>query len=153
MNFCPKCGFKLNEGSKFCPNCGAKLDNMENGDIYREYSYNNRVNNIVPLEGTHKLSKISLVFGIITLSTVLFIFLLIAVAGDQPIGPGGRIMLVFLMVGPIIFSFLSIGLAIPGFVITKRRNRATGVAIASLVISIIIGVGLFLLVIMSSFQE
>lgn len=45
-NFCPNCGFKLEENFKYCPNCGIELGGAEHhspepsrGYVEREYEY------------------------------------------------------------------------------------------------------------------
>ena len=47
MNYCPKCGNKINDGDKFCSNCGYKVEVVieRNDDYYSNNYIKNRVSN------------------------------------------------------------------------------------------------------------
>ena len=44
MNYCPKCGNKVDENTTYCPNCGARLEEGNTTII------NNYYNNVPPIE-------------------------------------------------------------------------------------------------------
>ena len=65
MNYCPKCGNKINDGDKFCSNCGYKVEVVieRNNDYYS----NNYIANRISYE-TPGASKVAFILSLIGLA-------------------------------------------------------------------------------------
>ena len=139
MGFCPKCGAKAVDGSLYCPGCGYKLAggeapektrniNNNNGSIFAQRPVTNTVQNNQYF--THPLAKAALVMSIICLSMIVFGFLCAFVPGLAGLG---ALMFVLGILGGIV----SLGLSIPGLIITSKRKYKSSPAVAALILSII----------------
>ena len=142
MGFCTKCGTKLNDGDLFCPNCGTRVERAEetNNNYYGDINNFPTKNAVVPVidnsNRSHPLARAGLIVSLLGLGLIGLFFLIFGFAyGEQDRGLAvlASLCLVFGVVG----CAISLGLAIPGFIITKKRGYAKGVAIAGLVLAII----------------
>lgn len=142
MNFCPKCGKKLEETSHFCPNCGFNIDSRESVENNANVVLENP-RPIVPLTKPHMLSVIGLILGGIAFVVMLILGIYIAINYDKRVGPGAGILIVMSTMIFFVFGVASLGLAIPGFIITKKRMGPKLVAVIALIIGILNSITIF----------
>ena len=136
MSYCTKCGNELKDGDLFCSKCGAKVELIEvKEDIFSDNYNTNRVSYT-----THKCSKIGLILAIIGL--VFFVIFVAVVAKYYhyyELPKNVVSVLALLMLATFVLGGASLGLSIPGFIISKKRKIKSGVAITALILSIILG--------------
>ena len=144
MNYCPKCGNKLNENDKFCSNCGYKIESEEvetkemTGKDFFNSTYTPTPSNEIHTK-THPLAKASFILCFISIGSIALLFILTAISSTID---GSQAVITLFGVLSILFGILagaaSLGTAIPGFIITKKRNYPKPIALAALIIAIII---------------
>ena len=117
MKYCTKCGSQLNDSDVFCPKCGTKsvVENKQE-DIYS--------NNYADKEEykSNTVGKIAFILSIVGL--VLFNGLMFMIGFGDYIFPA--------------LTGASLGTAIPGFVISRRRKANKRIAIAGFVLALIL---------------
>ena len=142
MNFCPKCGNKLNENDRFCSNCGEevviKATNTSAGkDFFNSTCAPNQqmINNT----NTHPLAKASFILSLVSIGMFVIIFIIFGIYYNEESVDSGIILL---LSGTVLIGMLTgiaaLGTAIPGFILTKKRNHPKKIAITALVLSIIV---------------
>lgn len=142
MGFCTKCGTKLNDGDVFCPNCGSKVQGENDELEYKAYGDINNFPTTKPQENvdnsnnTLPLAKGGFIMSVISLSmTALgFVGAIIAYNAEQESLYSISMLMFYL---GLIGGVVSLGLAIPGFIITKKKGFKKVLAIAGLVLAII----------------
>ena len=141
MNYCPKCGTKLNAEDKFCSGCGATIKDgvVEEREQTEEFYNPKSTQQQVVYTTSHPLAKMGFVFSLISFGLIiLFLLLCVArVAASSSVNTIDAIAIISLMVG-IVLGLVSLGLAIPGFIISTKRKYPKKIAIAGLVLSIIV---------------
>ena len=140
MSFCSKCGAKLNDGDLFCHNCGAQVDVKPQQEKYYG-DIDNFPTKKAPVtinnsNVSHPLAKAGLIVSIIGLALMGLFFVTLGFAYGEQSTDLLLISTLSLLFG-IVGCVVSLGLAIPGFILTKKRGYAKGVAIAALILAII----------------
>lgn len=144
MNYCPKCGNKLNENDKFCSNCGEKIEvevrtSSSAGKDFFNSTYTPTPTQTVDKTKTLPLAKVAFILSLTSIG--LIILFVVFAALSYCVNDESRIFDIFgvlsLLFG-IILGMSSLGLAIPGFILTRKRNYPRPIAIAALVLAIII---------------
>lgn len=140
MSFCSKCGAKLNDGDLFCHNCGAQVDAKPQQEKYYG-DIDNFPTKKAPVtinnsNVSHPLAKAGLIVSIIGLALMGLFFVTLGFAYGEQSTDLLLISTLSLLFG-IVGCVVSLGLAIPGFILTKKRGYAKGVAIAALILAII----------------
>lgn len=129
MKYCTKCGSQLNDSDVFCPKCGTKsvVENKQE-DIYS--------NNYADKEEykSNTIGKIAFILSIVGL--VLFNGLMFMIGFGDYIFPAGLFVLLYLLL--LALTGASLGTAIPGFVISRRRKANKKIAIAGFVLALIL---------------
>lgn len=155
MNFCPKCGNKLNNQDLFCSNCGAKIEDRVQQVVSqspgKDFFNSTCEPTVVETKGSPVLSTVSLILSITGIACLIACFAIaIAAYGDATNTQVLFFTLLFMV--SFVLSAVSLGLGIPGFVLSKKRRIKSAMAIAALVVSCI-AVSLFLvLYIIASFE-
>ncbi len=136
MSYCPKCGAKVEEGDLFCYSCGYKVgsgDTPESADENVErpgidYSENETK--------TYSLSKAGFIMSIVSLGLIALGFIGAILAYNSMLDALYRLSETIFYLG-LLGGAVSLGLAIPGFVITKKKCYKKTIAVAALVLAII----------------
>ena len=151
MKYCTKCGAKLNDDDLFCGNCGAKVNSSETPKASFEetkeedYFSNNYAENRVTYK-THPCSKAGLILSIIGLVLFVISVLLVIPYLDEPEMPYAYAALVGLgLIFTFALAFAALGTSIPGFILGKKKGLKSGVALAALILSGILG-GILLII-------
>ena len=131
MNYCPKCGNKINDGDKFCSNCGYKVEVVieRNDDYYSNNYIKNRVSNTP--SGASKTAFILSIIGI-----VLFLIEIFIIGFADEMFPASIFILFFML--DCALAIASLATAIPGFVSARKNNIKSKIVIAAFVLSIIL---------------
>ena len=133
MNYCPKCGNRLNDGDLFCSHCGSKLVEATNSYDKNDYYSNNYIQKRVSYT-TPGASKVAFILSIIGL--VLFTIEILLIGFEDDTFPVA-LFIVFFMIDCAL-AIASISTAIPGFVISKKYNLKSKISIAAFVLAIIL---------------
>lgn len=151
MNFCPKCGNKLNENDKFCSNCGYKIESEEveakemTGKDFFNSTYTPTPSNETHTK-THPLAKAGFILSLVSMGLFLLLFIIIGAFYNESELSYGISALIYLTVIFFMFTgFAALGTSIPGFIISKKRKYPTGIALAGIIISGIIVAFLFII--------
>ena len=147
MNYCPKCGNKLNEDDKFCSNCGEpivlgeeKKTNRCNTSAGKEFFNSTyKPDYSANAESTHPLAKTGFILSLVALGIFALLIVIIAMYYNQEEIPAIiALALAGLILIGMIIGIASLGVSIPGYILTKKRNYSKKIAVASLVLSIIV---------------
>ncbi len=77
--YCTKCGTQIADNAKFCTSCGFKLTSQNQNNAPEENSYNNQPPGQTPIQPKKKLSKNTLILGVLC---VVVIGVLVLVIGS-----------------------------------------------------------------------
>ena len=152
MNYCPKCGMKLNEGDLFCSNCGYKIEANEKEVEEKELTGKDFFNSTYTPEATepnkksHPLAKAGFILSLVSMGLFVLLFIIIGAFYNESELSYGISALIYLTVIFFMFTgFAALGTSIPGFIVSKKRKYHTGIALAGIIISGIIVVFLFII--------
>ena len=134
MNYCPKCGNKLNEDDKFCSNCGEEIVEIESTSSLKENDSFDEGNKTTVVETKRKttLSLAGLIVSIVAIA-ILVACICSIVAAYNDDSKGVSLLPVFFIVISFIPTAASLGLTIPGFILAKRRKIKSSLPIVALV--------------------
>ena len=140
MRFCTKCGNELKDEDNFCGKCGAKVEiegprQFGVEDIYsnnyadkREYTSNT----------VGKIGFILSIIGLVLFNVVMFMMGF----GDDTF-PVTLFVLCYLLL--LAVTGASLGTAIPGFVISRKRVANKKMAVAGFILALILATCMILL--------
>lgn len=133
MKFCTKCGNVLNDDDKFCGRCGAKVEDKEPRQFGVEDIYSN--NYADKKEYTSNTAgKIGFILSIVGL--VLFNAMMFMIGFGDDDFPATLFVLCYLLL--LALTGASLGTAIPGFVISRKRKANKKIAVAGFVLALIL---------------
>lgn len=134
MNYCPKCGNKLNENDKFCCKCGERVAIKATTNSLRENNYYEvEGETYVEAKGKNGLSIAGLIVSIVAIVIlVLCVTLLFASYNNDSGKKGVSLLPVLLIMASFIPTAASLGLSIPGFILSKRRRIKSALPAISL---------------------
>lgn len=158
MGFCPKCGTRLEDGDLFCPNCGNKVEKRETPVVEEhndDFSFEKRQyqQQSIPLSGSHVLSKVGLILGLISLILIIIIFIVCAQYYNKYIEDSEEALLGLVIIFAFLTGVASLGTSIPGLILTKKRNGNLGIAVTALVIACIVGAFILLVLMVAAARE
>ncbi|MBP5446269.1 MAG: zinc-ribbon domain-containing protein [Acholeplasmatales bacterium] len=157
MGFCPKCGTRLEDGDLFCPNCGNKVEKRETPVVEEhndDFSFEKRQQpTIIPLSGSHILSKVGLILGLISLILIIIIFIVSAQYYNKYIEDSEAALLGLAIIFAFLTGVASLGTSIPGLILTKKRNGNLGIAVTALVIACIVGAFILFVLMVAAARE
>ncbi len=143
MSYCPKCGAKIEDGDLFCYSCGYKVGNGEvpegavsNQQYVEQYSAKPVIDYEKNKELTHPLAKAGFIMSIISLGLTALGFIGAILAYNSMLEGLYKLSSTIFYLG-LLGGAVSLGLAIPGFVLTKKKGFKQTIAIAGLVLAII----------------
>ena len=133
MRFCTKCGNELKDNDNFCGKCGAKVEMEEPRQFGVEDIYSN--NYADKREYTsNTVGKISFILSIVGLVFFNIIMFIIGFASET--FPVGIFVLMFVLL--LALTGASLGTAIPGFIISRRRKANKKIAVAGFILALIL---------------
>ena len=139
MPYCPKCGAKVEDGDLYCYGCGYKLSGGEpQPDKYRNYtvSEERRPNYETNHGMVQPLSKVGFILSLIAIGLFVVSFLIAGFAYESN-DKGLALLFLLSLLFAVIFTEISLGLSIPGLIITRKREYRKGIAVAALILAII----------------
>lgn len=133
MKFCTKCGNELKDDDMFCARCGAKATNEEPRQFGVEDIYSNNYAD-KKAYSSNTVGKIGFILSIIGL--VLFNALMFMIGFGDDTFPATLFVLLYLLL--LSLTGASLGTAIPGFVISRKRVANKKIAVAGFVLALIL---------------
>ena len=140
MRFCTKCGNELKDNDNFCGRCGAKVEVEEPRQFGVEDIYSN--NYADKKEYTSNTAgKIGFILSIVGLVLFNVVMFMIGFADDTL--PVTLFVLCYLLL--LAVTGASLGTAIPGFVISRKRVANKKIAVAGFILALILATCMILL--------
>lgn len=133
MRFCTKCGNELKDEDNFCGKCGAKVEIEEPRQFGVEDIYSN--NYADKREYTsNTVGKIGFILSIVGLVLFNIVMFIIGFASES--FSVTLFLLLFILL--LALTGASLGTAIPGFIISRRRKANKKIAVAGFILALIL---------------